>query len=256
MPWRLWLDRIWGDLADQGDWREWTYYPYGPIFLHGMLDLAEATGKIETERELIRTVGSRVLGFIHGSGVRGNPNSGARVRKDQTLVHADPWNVGYYDVETSSRDGNFWYRIAQHFQDPEYLWAAEQVLLGGRPPAGKLPAVYETAYKRRFAWFVRRGIEPRLPTSRASVAIHGPRARRIPERLYLNAGRAAGKPFAAFFLYDQKDAHLDYRGTCLSTPWIAQTNAFPRRGSQSDRVRLPAHRPRPNRTLSELVRST
>ena len=206
---RAWLDRIWANLADFGDWKEWTYYPYGPIFLHGLLDIAEATGRIETERELIRAVGRRALDFIHGGGVRGNPNSGARVRKEREPLYADPWNVGYYDIEQSARDGHFWYRMARHFEDPQYLWAAEQVNLGGRPPDGGAPAGYKDAYERRFAWFVERKIAPRLPRSRASVGHLGSRQQRIPERLFLNAGRDPGRPFAAFFLYDRKDAHLD-----------------------------------------------
>ena len=206
---RAWLDRIWDDLAGFGDWTEWTYYPYGPIFLHGMLDVAEATGKIETDRELINSIGLRCLGFIHGGGVRGNPNSGARVRKDQWSVHADPWNVGYYDVETSSRDGHFWYRLAQHYKDPIFLWAAEQVALGGRPAEGDMMAEYMAAYQRRFFWFDTRDIKPRAATGRASVGFVSARKHRIPERLLLTAGRTAGKPFAAFFLYEAKDEHLD-----------------------------------------------
>lgn len=143
---RAWLDRIWKHLADYGDWKEWNYYPYGPIFLHGMLDIAEATGRIESDRALINVVGQRCLSFLHGGGVRGNPNSGARMRNAFEQVYADPWNVGYYDVEQSARDGHFWYRLAQHYRDSEYLWAAEQVALGGRPADGKVPAAYQNAY--------------------------------------------------------------------------------------------------------------
>ncbi|NIP93493.1 MAG: hypothetical protein GWO24_08580, partial [Akkermansiaceae bacterium] len=206
---RAWIDRIWNHLAGFGDWTEWNYYPYGPIFLHGMVDIAEATGRIETDRDLINAVGRRCLGFVHGGGVRGNPNSGAPVRGDVAAVHADPWNVGYYDVETSARDGHFWYRLARHYKDPEYLWAAEQVALGGRPPDGRVPAAYQSAYNRRFAWFVERKIEPRVPASRAAVGLLSATNKKIPERLYLNSGRTPGQPFASFFLYDQKDEHLD-----------------------------------------------
>lgn len=206
---RAWLDRIWQHLADEGDWREWTYYPYGPIFLHGVLDIAEATGRLDSDRELIRALGRRCLGFVHGNGVRGNPNAGSRVRDDQSKVYADPWNVGYYEVETSSRDGHFWYRLAQHFRDSDFLWAAEQVALGGRPASGAVPEVYADAYKRRFAWFLDRGIEPSRPEDRASVGLLSGEVRRIPERLYLHAGREPEKPFAAYFLYEKKDAHLD-----------------------------------------------
>ena len=207
---RAWLDRIWdGSLADFGDWQEWTYYPYGPIFLHGMLDIAEATGKIDTERDLINTVGQRVLKFVHGSGVRGNPNSGARVGKNRSALYANPWNVGYYDIEQSPRDGHFWYRMAQHYEDPEYLWAAEQIILGGRPPSGEVPPEYQAAYHERFAWLVKRGIRPRRPEGKASVGLLSPEKHKIPERLYLSSGRAAGEPFAAYFLHDKKSGHLD-----------------------------------------------
>ena len=206
---RTWIDRIWNHLATFQDWKEWNYYPYGPIFLHGMLDVAEATGRIESDRSLIQAVGTRCLGFVHGGGTRGNPNSGARVRRKIEEAYQDPWNVGYYDVETSARDGHFWYRLAQHYRRPEYLWAAEQVTLGGRPPDGIVPAAYLSAYRRRFLWFSERGIRPRLAAGQSSVGFVSAGRERIPERLYLHAGRQAGKPFAAYFLYDQKDQHLD-----------------------------------------------
>jgi len=207
---RAWLDRIWASLSGFGDWKEWTYYPYGPIFLHGLLDVAEATGRIESDRVLINAVGHRALAFIHGGGVRGNPNSGARIRKDQSTVYADPWNVGYYNVETSSRDGNFWYRLAQHYKDPEYLWAAEQVALGGRAPGGGASPEYLDAYRRRFGWFIERGIEPGEPAGGASIGLLSPLKKKIPERIYLNPGLGAdNKPFAAFFLYEEKSGHLD-----------------------------------------------
>ena len=36
---RAWLDRLWKHLASFGDWKEWNYYPHGPILLHGVLAL-------------------------------------------------------------------------------------------------------------------------------------------------------------------------------------------------------------------------
>ena len=206
---RAWLDRIWNHLADFGDWTEWNYYPYGPIFLHGLVDIAEATGRLESEKELIDALGRRCLQFAHGGGVRGGPNCGIRQRTDFSGVYADPWNVGYYDVETSSRDAHFWYRMAQNYKNPEYLWAAEQVSLGGRPPGGNVPPQYQAAYNKRFAWFVERGIEPRVPKMQAKVGLLSELKKKIKERIYLNDGVEAGKPFAAFFLYDKKDSHLD-----------------------------------------------
>ena len=133
---RAWLDRVWNEFSEFRDWKEWTYYPYGPIFLHGMIDLAEERDALESERDVLYAVGRRCLGFVHGGGVRGNPNSGAPVGGP---AYADPWQVGYYRVEQSARDGHFWYRMAKHFKDPEFLWAAEQVILGGKPPLAKSP---------------------------------------------------------------------------------------------------------------------
>ena len=211
---RAWLDRIWKDFSDFGDWKEWTYYPYGPIFLHGMVDLAEELGKFETERKFLYAIGRRCLGFVHGGGLRGNPNSGASATypKDkarQEEIYADPWNRGYYKVEQPARDGHFWYRMAQHFKDPEFLWAAEQVLLGGRPPGGKVSPEYLAAYDQRFAWFNRRGIRPKIPAGKSAVGLISPLKRKIPERLYLSPGRASGKPFASFFVYDSTGSHLN-----------------------------------------------
>ena len=85
---RAWIGRIWKHLADFGDWTEWNYFPYGPIFLHGMIDIAEAMGWIESEAELIHAVGKRVLGFIHGGGLRGGPNCGSTVFPDRAALYA------------------------------------------------------------------------------------------------------------------------------------------------------------------------
>ena len=206
---RAWIDRIWKNLSEFGDWTEWNYYPYGPIFLHGLIDIAEITGRIDTEKELINAVGNRCLGFIHGGGVRGNPNCGSVVRDDLELVYKDPWNYGYYDVETSARDGHFWYRLAKHYKNPYYLWASEQVSLGGRPLNGKVSKEYDSAYERRFAWFIERDIKPKIPEGGAKIGLLSSLKNKIPERLYLNRDRKAGSAFAAFFLYPEKDEHLD-----------------------------------------------
>ena len=206
---RAWIDRIWKHLSEFGDWTEWNYYPYGPIFLHGLIDIAEVTGRIDSEKELINAVGNRCLGFIHAGGVRGNPNCGSVVRDDLELVYKDPWNYGYYDVETSARDGHFWYRLAKHYMDPYYLWAAEQVSLGGRPLNGKVSKEYDSAYERRFAWFIERDIKPKIPEGGAKIGLLSSLKNKIPERLYLNRDRKAGSAFAAFFLYPEKDEHLD-----------------------------------------------
>ena len=206
---RAWLNRIWGDLAEFQDWKEWNYYPYGPIFLHGMLDIAEATGRIESEADLINAIGARCLGFVHGGGVRGNPNSGARVRQDRSLIYERPWDHGYFAIEQSARDAHFWYRMAQHYRKPEYLWAAEQVSLGGRPASGRVSKDYEDAYRRRFHWFIEQDIHPKAPERGAAIGRLSAGKCRIPERLYLRSGAGVGRPFAGYFLYDKKDEHLD-----------------------------------------------
>ena len=125
------------------------------------------------------------------------------------LVYKDPWNYGYYDVETSARDGHFWYRLAKHYKNPYYLWAAEQVSLGGRPLNGKVSKEYDSAYERRFAWFIERDIKPKIPEGGAKIGLLSSLKNKIPERLYLNRDRKAGSAFAAFFLYPEKDEHLD-----------------------------------------------
>ncbi|MEN9019488.1 MAG: hypothetical protein GWQ05_12470 [Verrucomicrobiaceae bacterium] len=92
-----WLDCLWKHLASFGDWKEWNYYPHGPIFLHGVLDIAEATGWISSDRELIKLVGQRCLSFIHGGNVRGNPNSGVRMRMSYEQVYVRQgrlWDLG------------------------------------------------------------------------------------------------------------------------------------------------------------------
>ncbi|MFP6657524.1 MAG: hypothetical protein VB853_05035, partial [Pirellulales bacterium] len=43
-----WLEALWRELTEYGDTTETNYYPYGPLFLHGLLDIAEGMGKLET----------------------------------------------------------------------------------------------------------------------------------------------------------------------------------------------------------------
>ncbi len=206
---KAWLDRVWNHMANYGDWKEWNYYPYGPIFLHGLIDIAEATGRIKTDKEIIYSVAHRALAFIHPGGVRGNPNSGAPRREDLNPVYKDPWNWGYYNVETSSRDGNFWYRLAQHYKDPEFLWASEQVNLGGRPLKGKVSTEYKKAYDQRYQWFIKREIHPRQPKQPSKIGYLSSTRHRIPERLYLNSIDEHRSAYVSYFLYEHKDAHLD-----------------------------------------------
>jgi hypothetical protein len=211
---RAWLDRVWGNLAEFGDWKEWTYYPYGPIFLHGFVDFVE-NGRIETDRDLVYAIAGRCLGFVHGGGVRGNPNSYATStgsRERLQAVYANPWQVGYYGVETSPRDGHFWYRMAKIFKDPEFLWAAEQVNLGGRPPDGKVSKEYLKAYDERFKTFNDMGMTPRAPGARSVAGYLSPLKHRIPERLYLIPGGGRGHAFASFFIYDGTGSHLCRNG--------------------------------------------
>jgi hypothetical protein len=144
--------------------------------------------------------------------VRGNPNAYAPATSEKQrldAVYENPWQVCYYNVEQTARDGHFWYRMAKHFEDPEFLWAAEQIVLGGRPPDGNVSPEYAAAYNRRFAWFTQRGIRPRIPNGRSAVGYLSPLKHKIPERLYVCPGRASGKPFASFFIYDDGGSHLN-----------------------------------------------
>ena len=204
-----WLGAPWRELAEYGDTTETNHYPYGPLFLHGLLDMAEGMGKLETERDLLHALARRYLEPVHGGGVRGNPNSGARVIRDRARTYADPWNAEYYSGAEGVSDAHAWYRLARHFEDPELLWASEQVGLGGRPPPGhETPAAYLEAYRRRYAWFIERGIEPRVPSGRSGIGRYSPLKHRVPERLYVCPGRDSGKPFVSFYVYDRNNNYM------------------------------------------------
>ena len=206
-----WLDALWRELTEYGDTTETNYYPYGPLYLHGLLDMAEGMGKFETERDLLHSHARRYLDYIHGGGVRGNPNSGCTVNDDRAAIYADPWNAEYYNGAERVGDGHVWYRLAKHFEDPEFLWASEQVLLGGRPPPGiDVPTEYKDAYARRYEWFVGRGIEPRVPSGKSKVGYYSPLKHKVPERLYLCPNRESGSPFVSFYIYDRNNNYMHY----------------------------------------------
>ena len=208
---KRWLDALWRELAEYGDTTETNYYPYGPLYLHGFLDMAEGMGKFATEREFIYAHGRRYLDYVHGGGVRGNPNSGAQIIHDREKLYSDPWNAEYYAGAERVNDGHMWYRFAKHFNDPEFLWASEQVLLGGRPPEGvPVPPEYMKAYKNRFAWFVKRGIKPRVPEGKSKIGYYSPLKYKVPERIYLGPGRESGKPFVSFYIYDRNNNYMHY----------------------------------------------
>ena len=81
---RRWLDAQWLELAEYGDTTETNYYPYGPIYLDGLLDMAEGMGKFETERQFLHAHVSRYLDYVHGGGVRpaDGPRRPARPQED------------------------------------------------------------------------------------------------------------------------------------------------------------------------------
>ena len=204
-----WLDALWSELVEYGDTTETNYYPYGPLYLHGLIDMAEGMGKFETERDFLYAHARRYLDYVHGGGVRGNPNSGARIIQDRSGIYADPWNAEYYAGAERVNDGHAWYRLAKHFKDPEFLWASEQVLLGGRPPEGAdVPAEYMDAYRRRYGWFLKRGIKPRVPAGKSKIGYFSPLKHKVPDRLYLGPGRGSGRPFVSYFLYDRNNNYM------------------------------------------------
>lgn len=206
---RRWLDAQWLELAEYGDTTETNYYPYGPIYLDGLLDMAEGMGKFETERQFLHAHVSRYLDYVHGGGVRGNPNSGSLVDLDRTRAYADPWNSEYY--KGARNDAHVWYRLAKEYRSPEFLWASEQASLGGRPPEGReVPAGYQAALKRRYQWFLDQGIEPSVPAGGAKIGYYSPQKHKVPERLYLCPNRKSGKPFASFYLYDRNNNYMHY----------------------------------------------
>jgi hypothetical protein len=206
---RRWLDAQWRELAEYGDTTETNYFPYGPIYLDGLLDMADGMGKFETEREFLHAHASRYLDYLHGSGVRGNPNAGSLVDTDRAQAYAAPWDSDYYDGGTN--DAHVWYRLAKEFKSPEFLWASEQACLGGRPPLGlEVPAEYWAAYKERYEWFNARNIEPRAPVGGAKIGYYSPLKHKVPERLYLCPSRESGKPFASFYLYDRNNNYMHY----------------------------------------------
>ena len=216
---RRWLKVLWRELTAYGDTTETNYYPYGPIFLQGLLDMAEGMGKFEDpeSRKLIYALARRYLDYVHGGGVRGNPNSAAHVNSDRSPMYADPWNSAWnYREECGGDDGHVWYRLARHFKDPEFLWVSEQVNFGGRPPkACKTPPEYLKAYNRRYAWFVKRGIEPKVPSGASKIGYCSPLKYKVPERLYLCPGRESGKPFVSFYLYDRNNNYMHCCGDAM-----------------------------------------
>ncbi len=145
-----------------------------------------------------------------GGGGRGNPTSAAHVETDRSRMAADPWNSAWaFREECGGDDGHVWYRLAKHFRDPEFLWVSEQVTLGGRPPEGyETPAEYLDAYRRRYAWFSERGIEPKVPGGASKIGCYSPLKYKVPERLYLCSSRESGKPFASFYLYDRNNNYM------------------------------------------------
>ncbi|MCH2063334.1 MAG: hypothetical protein MK194_06375 [Roseibacillus sp.] len=211
---RPWLDALWRELAEYGDTTETNYYPYGPLYLQGLYDMAQGMGKFETERDFLYQHLRRYLSYVHGGGVRGNPNSGVRINQEEDArarIYADPWNSRYLLDEAGGMDGHIWYLFAKEFKDPEFLWASEQACLGGRPPPGiPAPREYLEAYQRRYGWFIKRGIEPRVPSGRSAVGYYSKDKHRKPERLFLCPGRESGQPFVSFYIYDRNNNYMHY----------------------------------------------
>ncbi len=209
-----WLEALWRELVEYGDTTETNYYPYGPLYLQGLYDIAMGMGKFETDREFLHQHLRRYLSYVHGGGVRGNPNSGVRINHGEgsrARIYADPWNSSYLLDEAGDLDAHIWYMFAKEFRDPEFLWASEQACLGGRPPRGTpVPEEYLDAYERRFSWFIKRGIKPRVPSGLSAIGYHSKHKHPKPERLFLSPGRESGQPFASFYIYDRNNNYMHY----------------------------------------------
>ena len=173
-----------------------------------MLDIAVETGKINepADRALVYAIGKRYLGFVHGSGVRGNPNSSANVNANRPEIYSSPWDVTHYSGWDLIAD--YWYRMAREFKDPQFLWAAVQINLGGAPPNGRVPAEWQDAYNRRFEYFNKIGLKPECPQGKSSVSLLSPLNHKVKERLYLHPGRRCGKPFVSYYLYDRNNEYM------------------------------------------------
>ena len=206
---RRWLDALWREVKEYGDTTETNYFPYGPIYLDGFLDIAEGLNKFESERDFVYGHVRRYLDYVHGGGVRGNPNSGSFVVTDRDKAYSNPWDAAYYNGDHN--DAHVWYRLAKEFESPEFLWASEQASLGGRPPTDRdVPAEYMAAYKQRYAWFIKQGMEPQAPNGGSKVGYYSTGKHDVPERLYLCPSRESGKPFASFYLYDRNNNYMHY----------------------------------------------
>lgn len=207
---KAWVERQWRELTEPGDILEVNHYPYGGLHLKAMLDIAEETGKLEkpADRAMILAIGKRYLGFIHGGGLRGNPNSGANVRTDREAIYRNPWHVNNYQMEAAALETDFWYRMAKQFKDGEFLWAAVQIALGGLPPDGKAPKEWQDAYNRRFEYFNKTGLKPRCPAGKSAIRYLSPLKHKIPERLYVRPGRRSGKPFVSYYIYDRNTEYM------------------------------------------------
>ena len=206
---RRWLDVLWRELTEYGDTTETNYFPYGPLLLQGWIDMAEGMDKFQEDRELLYALARRYLDYVHGGGVRGNPNSGGRIKPGRDHIYLDPWNAEYYAGAEGVNDGDMWYRLAKEYKDPELLWASEQAVFGGRPPPGQaVPEAYEAAFKKRYKWFLDRGITPRVPAGKSKIGHYSPLKYKAPERLYLGPGRESGRPFVSFYIYDRNNNYM------------------------------------------------
>ena len=217
---KAWIERQWRELVEHGDIFEVNHFPYGGLHLSGMFDIASETGKIKepANRKLIYTMARRYVLLNHGMGVRGNPNAAAQanVKFTSKEMFDNPWHAPYYG-DTLVPD--FWYRAAQEFRDPEFLWAAVQTSIGPEPPMGEnqdeMRRQWENAYVRRFAWFIEHDIDPHLPQTGSSIGLLSPTIYRIKERLYLCTGREQDQPFASFYLFDRNNEYMHCFGDAM-----------------------------------------
>jgi len=203
---RTYLDSQWREFTEYGDTTE-VNINYPALHIFGMLEFADAAGKFETDRELIHAFAKRNVRQRFGSGLFSGPNTAVHKgpRMTPIEVEANPWQHAAFDNMLVAAFSH----LAAEYRDPEFLWFAEQALLGGRGPEGmKLPSEYMRAYDDRFAALIDMGLKPMAPAGGAAIDVLSPTVHKVPDRIYVSTGRAGTRPYASYYVYDRNNEYM------------------------------------------------